>query len=370
MKFKYETMDEIVRLHNKENIMYALDTMDIGFEETESHKELAQKLVKAQKEFLHEIFYMASYEDLEAFEIMSKKHGVFSEDDVFTMPQGLFPDLLLDLPIELCLVTPLEDGDGETKETGNVEFLVSQEFLELFKEYLTENQRGLAFALDEMARIIHGCLYYYGALEMDRLYEIVSKQYKELNKNTFKTVLAYKNSLDLAYETEILGNTEYLKSIAFLEEYTLEEVEKWKSSGLKHKKFSREEFFEAGDEIFLENRKSFESVIKHLKPFFKPSTDYFGVDESLGKEFQYYLFMEALVNILHRSKNQNEVIHIFLEAFDFTSENHANEALTLMTNHINNLSSWENLGHSNEEIILNREEKSNVVPLRAFRKKS
>ncbi len=368
MDYNYKTMEEIALLHSEDDLMFALELMDMDFEETESKEGLAKMLVAAQKEHLHEIFYMSSYEDLQAFEIMSKNKGSFITGDILSMYKGLFPESLFDLPQDLCLVTPMKLVGEESQRNINYELFVSQEFLELFKEYLTEDQKALCFALDEMARIIRGCLYYYGAVEMEELYSIVSKKYKELNKNLFKTVLGYKHVLYYVYESEMLGNNEYIKDEMFESYYELSEVRHWKSTVREYKDFKREELFAAGDELFIENRESYDKIVKYFKPFYEPLEEDLEGFEDLSEEVQYDFFMQNTLELLQRSLDHNAVAALFLESFRFKTNEQSNKGLFMLQKHVNNLSRWENRGYSADEMIL-RVKDTNVIPMKAYRKK-
>ncbi len=366
MNYKYKTMEEIALLHTDENLMFALELMDMDFEETESREELAKKLIQAQKEHLHEIFYMASYEDLQALEIMSRNEGSFVKSDTLGLYKGLFDDSLLELPGELCLTTPV---DAEVEEEY-LEIYTSQEFLDLFKEYLTDDQKKLGFALDEMSRIIRGCLYYYGAIEMQELYKVVASKYKELNENLFKTVLGYKYTLNYAYNSEMFGNKEYIKDVLFDSFYTLQEAKAWKSSVRELKDFTREELFEAGDDFFIENHESFEELAQYFRPYFQPTDlDY----EDFGNVSEESMFDFVMLNtkeLLQRTVMHGEIVADFLESFNFETTEQTQNGLTLLTNHVNNLSRWDNRGYSAVEKMSRGEEKNNVIPIRAFRKKS
>ncbi len=366
MNYKYKTMDEIALMHTEDALMSALELMDMDFEETESKEELVSKLVQAQKEHLHEIFYMASYEDLQALEIMSKNEASFVKSDTLGMFKGLYPDSLLELPGELCLITPVDMVEYDEY----LEIYTSQEFLELFKEYLTDNQKQLAFALDEMSRIIRGCLYYYGAIEMEQLYELVSSKYKELNENLFKTVLGYKYTLNYAYNSEMLGNKEYIKDVQFDAFNNLQEVKGWKSKVREYKNISREELFEAGDDFFIENQDSFEALSQYFKPAFQPTEiDYEDFGDA-SKDGMFDFIMQNTTELLQRTVIHGEIVADFLEYFEFNTLEETQEGLTRLTNHANNLSRWDNRGYSVNEMMNRVDEVNNVVPIKAYWKKS
>lgn len=368
MNYKYKTMEEIALTYTAEDLMFALDLMDMDFEETESKEELATKLIQTQKEHLHEIFYMASYEDLQALDMMIKNGGSFINGDILGMYKGLFPESLLELPVELCLITAMDDNNEEVEDNLNFEIFISEEFIALFKDYLTEDQKALAFALDEMARIIKGALYYFGAIEMDQLYNIVSKKYKELNINLFKTVLGYKHSLYYAYETEMLGNKEYIKSEFFDGYHGLNEVKGWKSTVREYKNFQREELFAAGDDLFIENRESYDKIAQYFKPYYQPLEEDLEDFEFLSEDIQYDFFMQNTMELFQRTPNLDDVVAIFLEYFKFKTNEQSKNGLTLLLNHVNNLSRWENRGYSADEMI-KREKDSNIIPMKAYRKK-
>ncbi len=396
MNYKYKTMEEVALTYPEDDLMYALDLMDMDFEETETREVLAKRLVQAQKNHLNEIFHMASYEDLQALEIMSQNQGHFIDGDVLTMHKGLFPDDLLNLPEDLCLLANDENRyNMESESYVSYESYCSEEFLNLFKEYFTQEKKALAFALDEMARIIKGCLYYYGAIEIEDLYKIVSSQYKELNRNLFKTVLGYKHSLYYAYETEMLDDKEYIKDEFFDVFHSLEEVEEWKSVVGEYKSFEREELFDAGDDLFVEDLEAHTKVVKYFEPYFEAPEDededddifdIFGEDDDIYDEDEVededeeidfeledgVLFGFVMINtveLLQRTLDQSEIIGNFLEYFNFENIEMANNGLTLLMNYVNNLSRWDNRGYSPVELREKYTKNNNVIPMKAYRKK-
>ena len=368
-------MEEVALTYTEDDLMFALDLMDMDFEETETKEVLAKRLVETHKGHLNEIFHMASYEDLQALEIMSKNQGHFIDGDVLTMFKGLFPDNLLDLPEDLCLLAYRDNHDNmESDSFVSYESYCSEEFLNLFTEYFNEEKKALAFALDEMARIIKGSLYYYGAIEIDDLYEIVSGKYKELNRNLFKTVLGYKHSLYYAYETEMLNDKEYIKNEFFDNYHLLNEVKQWKSVVGEYKGYERDELFEAGDDLFIEDLEAYKKVESYFKPYFEaPEEDDEDEDEEIDFELEdevlFGFMMMNTIELLQRTLDQSEIIGNFLEYFNFKNIELANNGLTLLTNYVNNLSRWDNRGYSPDELHRKNTENNNVVPMRAYRKK-
>lgn len=373
MNYKYKTMEEVALTHTQDEIMFALELMDVDFEESQDKEDLVKKLVETQKNHLSEIFHMASYEDLQALEIMSENQGHFIDGDVLTMYKGLFPDNLLDLPEDLCLIAFENESEEEELDLNiSYESYCSQEFLNLFQEYLTTESKALAFALDEMARIIKGSLYYYGAVEINELYEIVSSKYKELNRNLFKTVLGYKHSLFFAYESEIFEDKEYITNEFFDYFYKISEVKKWKETIGEYKNIEREALFEAGDDLFIEDKEAYKKVASYFEAHFVPPVEAEDEDIDFAFEDDEFLFgfiMLNTVELLQRALNHNEIVEDFLGDFDFETTELANNGLTLLANYINNLSRWDNLGFSPDELIRKNNTKNNVISMGDYQKK-
>ncbi|MFH5836545.1 hypothetical protein ACHAL6_10775 [Proteiniclasticum sp. C24MP] len=362
MEYKYQTIREIIEKYEEDHIMDALDFMHLEFEEDATLEELISILEDGLKQYGIELFYMLSHEDMVHLSEMKKNHGRFTFEDEKDLEAGP-PEELMEIIglIDLCLVYPEMDDE----DMNLVAVHVSKEFMDLFEDFLVPERLSMAGYLDEAAKIIKGALYYYGALELEKLHEIVMKNHGNMDRKLFNRVLSYRHSLTHEYESVYLEDKEYIVDMDFANFYEIEDTLSW-NRGQGYKEFERPDFLDAADPLFVEREEEYEEIHNY---FF----DKFVVNEEVKEKyphipdgFYYAYFIEMLLDLGRKSQETDEIVEAFLEEMNFASEQERVQGRKLVIDYLNKISRWDNLGFANDEMPKLKLDNQNVVHMKAY----
>jgi len=362
MEYKYKTIREILEKYEENQLMDALDYMHLEFEEDAEETELISILEEGLRQYGIELFYMLGHDDLAHLSRMKENQGRFtfrdSEDPMAGPPEELMEILGL---MDLCLVYPEVDDEDPDFITVHV----SKEFLDLFESFLVPERLSMAGYLDEAAKIIKGALYYYGALELDKLHEIVMKNHGNMDRKLFNRVLSYRHSLTHEYESVYLDDKEYIVDADFENFHEIEDTLAW-NRGQGYKEFERPDFLEAGDPLFVEREEEYDEIYDYFFDKFTISEDVKEKYSHIPDGFYYSYFIELLLDLGRKAGETDEVVEAFLEEMEFSSEAEKREGRKLVIDYLNKVSRWDNLGYANDEIPKLKLDNQNVVHMKAY----
>lgn len=362
MEYKYKTIREIIEKYEEDHIMDALDFMHLDFEEDTTQEELMGILEEGIRQYGNELFYMLSHEDLVYLSRMKENQGKVNFEDNKDLEAGP-PEELMAIAglIELCLVYPEVDEE----DPNLIAVHVSREFMDLFENFLIPERLSMAGYLDEAAKIIKGALYYYGALELDKLHEIVMKNHGNMDRKLFNRVLSYRHSLTHEYESVFLEDKEYIVDTDFETFYEIEDTLTW-NRGQGYKEFERPDFLEAADPLFVEREVEYEEIYDYFFDKFVVNEEVKEKYPHIPDDFYYAYFIEMLLDLGRKSKETDEIVEAFLEEMDFASEEESREGRKLVIDYLNKVSRWDNLGFAHDEMPKLKLGNKNVVHMKAF----
>ncbi len=360
MEYKYLKMREIIEKYEEEEIQNTLDLMNADYEEDAEKEELINLLEKALTDYVIEVYYMLSHEDLVLLNKMKENHGeyTFRDDNDNEGPAAELESLssLLDL----CLVHP----DFDMEDIGQIHAHVSQEFIDLFEVYLVPERLSMAAYLDEAAKIIKGALYYYGAVEIDSLYEIVSRNHGNMDSKFFNRVLSYKYSLHDAYASIMYEDKEYIVDIDFEIFYDISEIRRW-NKGQGYKAYERLDFLDASDPSYIEQEEEYEKLFSHFQEHFTPDEEFITLYPHIPEEFYFGFYLDRTIEIARKTRETDEVINEFLADMNFDQEEDIKSGKKMLRDYLNRISRWDNLGFADDEMPKLKLDR-NVVHMKAY----
>jgi hypothetical protein len=361
MSYRFENMKDIIEKYQEDEIRYACDLMNLDYEDSFDKAALVSLLETGQKNYVSEIFYMLSHEDLMLIQIMKENEGVFEFRDDTTLEEGPPRELeSLSNLLDLCLIQP----DIDLDEEGMVRTHMSREFLDTFQVYLEPERLSMAGYLDEAAKIIQGVLYYYGAVEIDVLYDMVSRNHG-ISRDMFNRVLGYKHALTDSYAPIFLGDVEYIADLDFDLHYHIEDVKRW-NKGQGYREYSRNELLEASEPSFVEKKEDYEKILEYFKKYYRPDPQFVAMYPNIPEDFYYNFHVDKTIEMGRKSHDLGQVLSDFFQDMDFSEEEELKAGTKLMLDYLNGISKWENLGYAHDEMPKLKMENTNVVHMKAY----
>jgi len=362
MDYKYLTIREIIEKYEEDNIMDALDFMHLEFDEDSSIEELITTLEEGIRQYGIEIFYMLGHEDMLHLKEMKENNGRFTFKDGKDPEEGP-PEELMEIIglVDLCLVQPEMDDEDISLVTVHV----SKEFMDLFESFLVPERLSMAAYLDEAAKIIKGALYYYGALELEALHEIVQKNHGNMEMKLFNRVLSYRHSLTHEYDSVYLDDKEYIVDIDFETFFDIDDIKTW-NRGQGYKSFERPDFLDAADPMFIEREEEYDEIYDYFFDKFTLSEEVKEKYPHIPEDFYYGYFVEMLLDLGRKSKETDEIVEAFLEEMKFSSDEEKRHGRKLVIDYLNKISRWDNLGFANDEMPKLKLGNKNVVHMKAY----
>ena len=366
MNYRYKTMKEIVAAYDEEGLIIALENLDVEVEEGASLAELRERLLEAQKSYLSEMFYMLSEVDLRMLLKMKAQEGNFY---VGPMEDEVTDDYLNVLEtferlFDLAIVYP----DLEEMPDGGLEACVSEEFLTLFEDYLQPERLGFSGYLDDAAKIIQGALYYYGAISLEKLFELVHTNHGNMDFTFFNRVLSYKMILHHRYVSVDVGEEEYILAADY-EDFFDPSAIKAKEKRYGYRPLSKEELLDASAEDFIEELASFEQLFDYFKNCELMDDQTRELFHQVPEEILFDVFLSFTLELSRKVEDPTEVVNAFFASVEISGEMILQEAKKLLMDHMNSLSRWAYLGYSEDQRPNKRLSTKNVVSMKAYLQK-
>ena len=357
MNFRYRTIRELLLHCEMEDLVIALDHFDEEYREEETQEDLIEKLEKAQKSYPTEAFYMLSQEDLALLNTIKKANGMITVD--MNEENHELMDAV-DRLLDLCIVTSKFDEDSELADV-----FVSEEFLSVFESYLEPERRSFAGYLDEAARMVEGALYYYGALPLEKLFELVHTNHGNMDFTFFNRVLSYKLTLDGLYESMYIGDTEYIFAADYQDFYDLSEIS-MKEKLYGYRPLTREELLEAGDPDFIENEEEFMDLYLSMEEA--------EVSEELTEDLFYQvpeevillMFLNFTMDLARKHPHPEVIVEEFFSGITLSQKESIKDIRKRFMDYVNKVARWSYLGHSFDHHPKKKMENKNVVSMKAY----
>lgn len=360
MGYRFETISDIIRRYKKDEIMIALDVMDVDYKKSWRKGELMEKLEEALRTYVTEIFYMLSQRELGILKSMTEHEGNYilnpeAEEEAEVLDS-------LGILANFCLIDPEVSFDEEGRHKASA----SREFLELFTPYLEPVRLSQAAYLDEAARLIAGCLYYYGALPVDDLYSIVSRNHGNMDRKMFERVLSYKEALADLYIPLYDKDVEYIVDPDFSQFHTLKDVAAW-GKGVSYKPFTRTELLDAGHPLFLEEPEGYGEIYDALEPHLAVDAELTQAFPEISREFVLGMLLDRTIALWRMLGPYEEIITELWTNLEFDSLKESKELAQRMKSYLQSLSRWDLKGYSLEEHKARKMRMgNNVIPLKAY----
>ena len=357
MNFRYRTIRELLLHCEMEDLVIALDHFDEEYREEETQEDLIEKLEKAQKSYPTEAFYMLSQEDLALLNTIKKANGMITVD--MNEENHELMDAV-DRLLDLCIVTSKFDVESELADV-----FVSEEFLSVFESYLEPERRSFAGYLDEAARMVEGALYYYGALPLEKLFELVHTNHGNMDFTFFNRVLSYKLTLDGLYESMYIGDTEYIFAADYQDFYDLSEIS-MKEKLYGYRPLTREELLEAGDPDFIENEEEFMDLYLSMEEA--------EVSEELTEDLFYQvpeevillMFLNFTMDLARKHPHPEVIVEEFFSGITLSQKESIKDIRKRFMDYVNKVARWSYLGHSFDHHPKKKMENKNVVSMKAY----
>ncbi|MGB4590249.1 MAG: hypothetical protein WBI17_13620 [Clostridiaceae bacterium] len=363
MGYKYNKIKEIIKLNKKEELSIACEILNLEYTESTKEEELINILEEEFIKYPTELYYVLSAEDLRLLRKMFENDGMvtINEDEAPSATSYTEFEALGTLT-DLCLI----DSDVKVVDGKNVMIgYISKEFADVFKEFTDDNRIAHAAYLDEVAAIINGCLYYYGAIHIDELYNIVEKKMGGLEKKLFTRTLSYKYALSDFYTSIFIGEEEYIVDSEFSLYYDIDEIHHW-GKGVGYKDYSKEELMAAADPLFIENMKDYKPFHDYFKKFYVVDSVTLEMFPEMPEDLFYDIYIADAVEMFRISSLSEGVIEDFMMSMDFNNSEEIEKGLELLHHYTNNLSRWEYKGHTPNDLKNWKMERSNVIPMKAY----
>lgn len=363
MGYKYNKIKEVIKLNKKEELTIACEIMNLDYMESTKKDELVNMLAEEFIKYPTELYYMLSAEDLRLLKKMFENDGIviIQEDEIPTTSSYTEFEALGTLT-DFCLI----DSEVKVVDGKNVmEGFVSKEFAEVFKEFTDDNRITHAEYLDEVAAIINGCLYFYGAIHMDELYNIVLKKMGSLDRKLFTRTLSYKYALSDFYTSMFIGEEEYIVDSEFSLYYDIEEIHRW-NKGVGYKEYSKEELMAASDPLYIENMEHYKPFHDYFKKFYVVEPETLEMFPEMPEDLFYDIYIADAIELFRVTPINDGAVEDFMLSFDFNNTDEIEKGLDLLHSYVNNLSRWEYKGYTPNDLKNRKMERSNVIPMKAY----
>lgn len=361
MEYKYLKIREIIEKFDKVDIEDSLDDMNLDFEADAEKEELITILEEGLKQHIIEVYYMLSHDDLVILNKMKENNGEYTFADDFDEEKGPSEEFeaLFSL-LELCLI----HTDFEENDMDHIHAHVSREFIEIFEPYLIPERLSMAAYLDEAAKIIQGALYYYGALDIDKLYEIVSANHGNMDRKFFNRVLSYKISLMDAYSSVMYEDKEYIVDIDFDLFYEISDIRRW-NKGQGYKAFEKADFIEASDVVYIEHEEEYEKLYDYFEEFFIQDDEIIEMYPHIPEEFYFAFHLDQAIESARKTPDMDNVIEEFMSYMEFEKDEEYTAGVKILVDYLNKITRWDNHGFANDEMPRLKLER-NVVHMKAY----
>jgi hypothetical protein len=357
MKFEFKTINEILQTCEYEELILALDCFDEEYSEEDTRAELISRLEQAQKAYAAEASYMLSQEDLDLLSRLREAGGSITVE--MKMENHKLVDSV-DRLLDLCLVAAQMDLEEEKTEV-----LVSEEFLSVFAPYLEPERRSFAGYLDEAARMVEGALYYYGAVSLDKLFELVHTSHGNMDFTFFNRVLSYKLSLRDRYGSVNIGDKEYIFSNDYQDYYDLTEVP-MKEKLYGYKPLSREELLLAGDPDFMEFEEEFMDLYLSMEDAQVSEELVEDLFYQVPEELILLMFLNFAMDLARKHPQPEVIVEEFFQGITLTGKESLKEIRKSFMDYMNKLPRWSYLGYSYDNHPKKKMENKNVVSMKAY----
>ena len=363
MEYKYSKIKEIIKLNKKEELTIACDILNLEFKESDKKDELVNILVEEFIKYPTELYYVLSAEDLRLLRKMFENDGmVMIEEEEISAENSYTEFEALGTLTDLCLI----DSDVKVVDGKNVMIgYVSKEFAEVFKDFTDDNRIVHAAYLDEVAAIINGCLYFYGAIHIDELYNIVLKKMGSLEKKLFTRTLSYKYALSDFYTSMFIGEEEYIVDSEFSLYYDIDEIHRW-NKGVSYKDYSKEELMAAADPLYIENMDHYKPFHDYFKKFYVVEPETLEMFPDMPEDLFYDIYIADAIEMFRVSPINDDVVEDFMLSMDFNNSDEIEKGLELLHSYVNNLSRWEYKGYTPNDLKNRKLERSNVIHMKAY----
>lgn len=358
MNFEYKTLVDILKKCSREDLEYALELFDEDTTEEETLEDLVERLHQAQRTYLAEAFYMLSAEDLVLLNTMKENGGQVSVD--LTDEKELQRMDAIDRLMDLCLVATHFPDDDERADA-----FVSAEFLELFAPYLEPERRSFAGYLDEAAKMVEGALYYYGAVSLEKLFEMVHTNHGNMDFTFFNRVLSYKLVLRDLYESVDLGEKEYILAFDYQEFYDLTELT-MKEKLYGYRPLTREELLAAGEPDFVEDEEAFMDLYLALEDSEISDEATKDLFFHVPEEVILLMYMNFTMDLARKHPHPETVVDEFFKSMDLTHKESLKEIRKMFMDYVNKVGRWSYLGYSFDHHPKKKLENKNVVSMKAY----
>jgi len=363
MGYKYNKIKEIIKLNKKEELIIACDILNLEYKESTKKDELVNILAEEFIKYPTELYYLLSAEDLRLLRKMFENEGMVTiEEDQIPSGTSYTEFEALGTLTDLCLI----DSDVKVVEGQNVMVgYVSKEFADAFKEFTDDNRIAHAAYLDEVAAIINGCLYFYGAIHIDELYNIVLRKMGSLDKKLFTRTLSYKYALSDFYTSMFIGEEEYIVDSEFSLYYDIDEIHRW-NKGVGYKDYSKEELMAAADPLYIENMTLYKPLHYYFKKFYVVEPETLEMFPEMPEDLFYDIYIADAIEMFRVSPLNDDVVEDFMLSMDFNNSEEIEKGLELLHSYVNNLSRWEYKGYTPNDLKNRKMERSNVIPMKAY----
>lgn len=363
MGYKYNKIKEIIELNKNDELSIACDIMNLEYKESTKTDELVTILEEEFIKYPTELYYVLSAGDLRLLRKMFENDGmVMIEEEIIPTDSSYTEFEALGTLTDLCLIdSDVKAVDGKNVMAG----YVSKEFADVFKEFTDDNRIAHAAYLDEVAAIINGCLYFYGAIHIDELYNIVLRKLGSLEKKLFTRALSYKYALSDFYTSMFIGEEEYIVDSEFSLYYDIEEIHRW-NKGVGYKDYSKEELIAAADPLYIENMSHYKPFHDYFKKFYVVEPETLEMFPDMPEDLFYDIYIADAIELFRVSSLSDGVVEDFMLSMDFNNSDEIENGLELLHSYVNNLSRWEYKGYTPNDLKNRKLERSNVIPMKAY----
>lgn len=270
-------------------------------------------------------------------------------------------------------------------EGNRLQIIAPYELKKIMAPFLKKEMRLLSGSLDLMADVVKGLLYYYGVLEIDRLFGMMLAQVPASSEELCQIVVHLRAPLGGHIQFRRIDGREYVLKARYLEMEFEGEREFEQSlvrmieerSDLDYKAFSTEELIEASQEEYLENWEEYELLLEELWDYFildgssmdEDGDDLTFLDDDLPDEDDFQDFMYSVMEEVRRTGDVSLALQILEANMDFPTKKAKDVAFDHFRAYTNTISRYAFKGHTPLEMEgLRYGGKGKVIPFRKEKK--
>lgn len=363
MDYREVSLEMFIGYSTKEMLVETCEYLQVDHKKSWNKTKLSEALAQSYRALPEKVYYTLPYEGLAFLARLFKDNCVTVVDSSKKSYKPENPrDFMYALEIlEFFGLIYISEIRGVYEDAISVS--TPYEVKKIMAPLLTKGMKETAKFLDLAADLVRGALYYYGAMPVSKLIDILKEKLPDITEELCHLVLTYRVTLKDHIRFNQVKGVEYIfrNFYAPLDEDVQrkehEELVRRISvrTDIDYKPFDLEELVLASMEGFVEDIEGYEAVADALRDHYIPTEaalerlENDEVDEGLIEE-EFGMFMKAIVDEVKKTGDTSYVLKMVARCMQFKTREDMEKAIPLLMNFLNSIGRYELKGHAPLEV--------------------